>query len=82
VTGNVGTATKLALGAGTGGIALIIGSAVQQKLSGDACAGPLALARFSQPPAATGQPSEAAPAASQKPAKSDKTVNTLMKLFQ
>jgi len=82
VTGNAGTAAKLALGAGTGGIALIIGSAVEQKLSGDACAAPLALARFTQPPAVTAQPSGAAPAASQKPAKSDNTVSTLKKLFQ
>jgi hypothetical protein len=43
----------LALGASTGGIGLIIGSAVEQKLGGDACAEPLALARFSQAPAAS-----------------------------
>jgi uncharacterized protein involved in outer membrane biogenesis len=79
VTGNVGNAAKLALGASTGGIALIIGSAVEQKLSGDACAAPLALARFAQPPAVTAPPSGAP---SQKPAKPDNTVNTLKKLFQ
>lgn len=52
VTGNAGAAAKLALGASTGGIGLIIGSAIEQRVSGDPCAGPLALARFSQPPAA------------------------------
>jgi hypothetical protein len=53
VTGNAGTAAKLALGASTGGIGLIIGSEIEQKLGGDACAAPLALARFSQAPAAS-----------------------------
>ncbi len=83
VTGNVGTAAKMALGAGTGGLALIIGSAIEQKLSGDPCAEPLALARFSQTSAATAQPSGGAPASGQTPAKPDNNpLNTLRKLFQ
>jgi uncharacterized protein involved in outer membrane biogenesis len=83
VTGNAETAAKLALGAGTGGVALIIGSALDRKLSGDPCAEPLALARFSQPPAASGQSDGSAPAAGQKPAKpADNPVNVLKKLFQ
>lgn len=76
VTGNAGTAAKLALGASTGGLGLIIGSAIESKVSGDPCAGPLALARFSQAPAAEaaapgqtpasgGQPAAKAPATSQ-----------------
>ncbi len=83
VTGNAETAAKLALGAGTGGLALIIGSAIDRKLSGDPCAEPLALARFSQPPATSGQSDSGAPAASQPPAKpANNPVNALKKLFQ
>ena len=79
VTGNVGTAAKLALGASTGGLALIAGSAIDKKLSGDPCAEPLALARFSAPPAAGSQPA----AASQPQAKpSTGPVGTLKGLFQ
>ncbi len=83
VTGNAATAARLALGAGTGGLALIIGSAVDQKLSGDVCAEPLALARFSQPPATGSQPAGSPPAARQTPAKpANNPLNTLKKLFQ
>jgi hypothetical protein len=83
VTGNAGTAAKLALGASTGGLALIIGSAIDKKLSGDPCAEPLALARFSQPPAASAQPDSSAPAAKQAPAKpANNPANALKKLFQ
>jgi uncharacterized protein involved in outer membrane biogenesis len=89
VTGNAATAAKLALGASTGGLALIIGSEVDKKLSGDVCAEPLALARFSQPPAASSQPASTGPAASgattasPTPAKpANNPLNTLKKLFQ
>jgi uncharacterized protein involved in outer membrane biogenesis len=83
VTGNAGTAAKLALGASTGGLALIIGSAVDKKLSGDQCAESLALARFSQPPAASGQSDSSAPPAGQPPAKpANNPANALKKLFQ
>ena len=85
VTGNAGTAAKLALGASTGGLALIIGSVVDKNLSGDACAEPLALARFSQPPTAGSQSGGSAPAASQaqpKPKPANNPINALKKLFQ
>ncbi len=82
VTGNAATAAKLALGASTGGLALIIGSEVDKKLPGDACAGPLALARFSQAPAASSQPAATVPAASPAPAKRANPLNMLKKLFQ
>src|SRR5208337_2707984 len=90
VTGNAATAAKLALGASTGGLALIIGSEVDKKLSGDVCAEPLALARFSQAPAASsqtpatgGQPASGAPAASPTPTKpANAPLNPLKKLFQ
>jgi uncharacterized protein involved in outer membrane biogenesis len=83
MTGNAGTAAKLALGASTGGLALIIGSAVDKKLSGDQCAEALALARFSQPPAASGQSDGSAPPAGQPPAKAaNNPANALKKLFQ
>ena len=65
VTGNAGTVAKLALGASTGGLGLIAGSAIEKKLSGDPCAAPLALARLTTPPAAGSQPGGTAPAASQ-----------------
>jgi hypothetical protein len=62
---------------------LIIGSAREQKSSGDACAAPLALARFGSVPPATAQPSDEAPAGSQKPPKPRKNpLDTLRKLFQ
>jgi uncharacterized protein involved in outer membrane biogenesis len=66
VTGNAGTAAKLALGASTGGIGLMIGSALERKMSGDPCAEPLALARFGPAPAAGAAPASGggAPAAS------------------
>ena len=83
VTGNAATAAKLALGASTGGLALIIGSEVDKKLSGDVCAEPLALARFSQAPAAGSQSGSSAPAATAAPTKPANTpLNTLKKLFQ
>jgi len=83
VTGNAATAAKLALGASTGGLALIIGSEVDKKLSGDVCAEPLALARFSQAPATGSQPASSGPAASPTPTKPANTpLNTLKKLFQ
>ena len=83
VTGNAATAAKLALGASTGGLALIIGSEVDKKLSGDACAEPLALARFSQAPATGSQSGSGAPAASPTPTKpANAPSNTLKKLFQ
>jgi uncharacterized protein involved in outer membrane biogenesis len=90
VTGNAATAAKLALGASTGGLALVIGSVVDKKLSGDVCAEPLALARFSQAPAVSSQtpttgsqPASSAPAASQAPAKpANAPLSTLKKLFQ
>ena len=83
VTGNAGTAAKLALGASTGGLALIAGSAIEKKLSGDPCAEPLALARFSSPPAAGSQPGGTAPAASPPQGKpSTGPVSTLKSLFQ
>jgi AsmA protein len=82
MTGNAGTAAKLALGASTGGLALIIGS-VDKKLSGDQCAESLALARFSQPPAASGQSDGSAPPAGQPPTKAaNNPVNALKRLFQ
>jgi uncharacterized protein involved in outer membrane biogenesis len=82
ITGNVGTAAKLALGASTGGLGLIIGSAIEQKISGDPCAEPLALARFSQAPAAS-QPSGNAPTTQQKAQPQSSGVgDTLRKLFQ
>jgi uncharacterized protein involved in outer membrane biogenesis len=88
VTGNAGTAAKLALGMSTGGLALMAGSVLDKKLNGDPCAGPLALARFSQPPATgnqtqpgSSQPSSTAPPATQsKP--SNNPVGALKKLFQ
>jgi uncharacterized protein involved in outer membrane biogenesis len=83
VTGNAATAAKLALGASTGGLALIIGSEVDKKLSGDVCAEPLALARFSQAPAAGSQSGSGAPAAGPAPTKpANSPLNTLKKLFQ
>jgi uncharacterized protein involved in outer membrane biogenesis len=83
VAGNGGTAAKLAPGARTGGLALIIGSAVDRKLSGDPCAEPLALARFVQPPDASSQSDGSAPAAGQKPAKPAKDpLNALKKVIQ
>jgi AsmA protein len=83
VIDNAGTAAKLALGASTGGLALIIGSEIDRKLSGDPCAGPLALARFSQPPAASNQSDGSTPPASQPPAKrANNPADALKKLFQ
>lgn len=93
ITGNAGTAAKLALGASTGGIGLIIGSAVEQKLEGDACAGPLALARFSQAPAAAASSSgsssgsasgttTAAPSQPKPQSPLSGATGTLKKLFQ
>jgi AsmA protein len=96
VTGNVGAAAKLALGASTGGIGLIIGSAVEQKLEGDVCAAPLALARFSQAPTAassstssstgpsTGSSGGTTAAPSQQKSQSPLSgaTSTLKKLFQ
>jgi AsmA protein len=79
---NAGTAGKLALGASTGGLALIIGAAIDRKLAGDPCAEPLALARFAQPPDAGGQSNGAAPAAGQKPPKPANPADALKKLFQ
>jgi len=90
VTGNAATAAKLALGASTGGLALVIGSELDKKLSGDVCAEPLALARFSQAsaagsqtPATGSQPGSSAPAGSPTPPKpANAPLNTLKKLFQ
>jgi len=82
VTGNVGTAAKLALGASTGGLGLIIGSAVEQKLGGDACAEPLALARFSQAPAANSSSGTTAAPSQPKPKSPlSGAASTLKKLF-
>jgi hypothetical protein len=85
VTGNAGTAAKLALGMSTGGLALMAGSAIEKRVSGDPCAEPLALARFSQAPAANApassgasQPSGGAPAASSP---SSNVGGALKKLF-
>lgn len=85
VTGNIGTAAKLALGASTAGIGLIIGSAIEQKLEGDPCAAPLALARFSTPPASGSSGGGSSAPASQPKASSSPVsgaVNSLKKLFQ
>lgn len=84
VTGNVGTAAKLALGASTGGLGLIIGSAVEKKLEGDVCAAPLALARFAQPPAAASSSGGTTAAPSQPKTQSPVSgaANALKKLFQ
>jgi uncharacterized protein involved in outer membrane biogenesis len=83
VTDSGGTAAKLAPGARTSGLALIIGSAVDRKLSGDPCAEPLARARFAQPPDASSQSGGSAPAAGQKPAKPAKDrLNALKKVIQ
>jgi len=83
VTGNASTAAKLALGASTGGLGLIAGSAIEKKLSGDPCAEPLALARFSQPPAASNQSGSTPPAGSQPQAKpSTGPAGALKSLFQ
>jgi AsmA protein len=94
VTGNAGNAAKLALGASTGGLALIIGSALEQKFSGDGCAAPLALARLESSPggssggASTPSASSAPPAgqsgsaAGQSPSKPANPFGALKKLFQ
>jgi hypothetical protein len=84
VTGNIGTAAKLALGASTGGIGLIIGSAVEQKLEGDPCAAPLALARFSQPPAAGSSSggTTAAPSQPKTQSPASSAASAIKKLFQ
>ncbi len=83
VTDNALTAGKLALGASTGGLALIIGSAIDRKLGGDPCAEPLALARLARPPEAAGQRDGSTPGAGDKPAKAFKDpLNALKKLFQ
>jgi AsmA protein len=82
VTSNAEAAAELALGAGTGGLSLIIGAAVDKTLSGDACAAPLALARFSQAPAAGGQSGGGAPAATRPSKKPDNPLDALKKLFQ
>jgi uncharacterized protein involved in outer membrane biogenesis len=83
LTDNAGTAAKTALGATTGGLGLIIGSAIESKTAGDVCAGPLALARFGTAPAA---PAPAAPArGTQAPPSRPKPENPLgglKKLFQ
>jgi uncharacterized protein involved in outer membrane biogenesis len=79
---NAGTAAKMALGAGTGGIGLIIGSVIGSKTGGNACAGALALARFSAAPAeappASGTGAPAVPA----PAKPSSPAQLLKKLFR
>ncbi len=81
--GDAGGAGTPAAAAGNRGLTLIIGSAREQKSSGDACAAPLALARFGSVPPATAQPSDEAPAGSQKPPKPRKNpLDTLRKLFQ
>jgi uncharacterized protein involved in outer membrane biogenesis len=87
VTGNAGTAAKLALGASTGGLALIIGSALEQKMSGDSCAAPLALARLSSSGSAaaatqSGQASDSATPAPQPQPKPANPLGVLKKLFQ
>ena len=69
--------------AGNRGLTLIIGSARDQKPSGDVCAAPLALARFGAIPAVTAPPSDGAPANGQKPPKAkNNPLDTLRKLFQ
>jgi uncharacterized protein involved in outer membrane biogenesis len=83
VTGNAGAAARLALGASTGGLALLGGSLIEKELAGDPCAEPLALARLSPPPAAGTQPGSAAPAAGQPQAKPGTNPgDTLKRLFQ
>lgn len=84
VTGNVGTAAKMALGASTAGIGLIIGSAIEQKLQGDVCAAPLALARFVQPPPAAQRSGTTGGSQSSTPTQSAPAgpLGTLKKLFQ
>jgi uncharacterized protein involved in outer membrane biogenesis len=82
VTSNVGTAAKMALGGSTGGVGLIIGSAIEQKLSGDPCAGPLALARFAQPPAAPQQGAGTPAPAAQPKSSPGGAAGALKKLFQ
>ena len=83
------TAAKLALGAGTGGLALIIGSAVDKKLSGDAMrriARPCALQPAVRRKRAGGRQRArraGAPAGGTTPAKpANNPVNALKKLFQ
>jgi uncharacterized protein involved in outer membrane biogenesis len=79
---NAGTAAKMALGASTGGIGLIIGSVIESKTAGNACAGALALARFNTAPAeAPSAPGTGAPAAPAPP-KPSSPAQLLKKLFQ
>ncbi len=75
---NAGTAAKMALGGSTGGIGLIIGSVIESKTAGNACAGALALARFSAAPAEAPSASGIAPAQ----AKPSSPAGLLKKLFQ
>jgi uncharacterized protein involved in outer membrane biogenesis len=81
VTGNIGNAAKLALGASTGGLALIIGSALEQKFSGDGCAAPLALARLQTPPASA-PPASPSSSVGPTPSKPANPLGGLKKLFQ
>lgn len=79
---NAGSAAKMALGASTGGIGLIIGSVIGSKTAGNDCAGALALARFSAAPAeAPSPPGNGASAVPAQP-KPSSPAGLLKKLFQ